>query len=236
MFEIKIDSSKCVSLMDGSAYLDKMIFDSWRYADLSFESGKMYGIISEYGEGCMYLSYLLGGRVDFGDLQIYFNEKKVTRKDLFRMGWNLEPNRGKYKNKAVKKSIEEMIQKGKCEDSFEKIREKFILTEQRWNRKFFQLSGERWRASAALGYAAGKKIFYAPYKTSGFYNQLSGAGLIKVLRNLTESGALVLLPAGSDIFLKHIVDECVYLRDKEYDIDYLRQLYSDMYGRGDWIS
>ena len=36
----------------------------------------------------MYLSYLLGGRVDFGDLQIYFNEKKVTREDLFRMGWN----------------------------------------------------------------------------------------------------------------------------------------------------
>ncbi len=235
MFEITIDSSKCVSLMDGSANLDKMIYDTWRYADLSFESGKIYGIISEYGEGCMYLSYLLGGRVDFGDLQIYFNEKKVTRKDLFRMGWNLEPIREKYKNKAIKKSIEEMIQKGKCEDSFEKISEKFILTEERWNRKLFQLSGERWRASAALGYAAGKKIFYAPYNSSEFYNSLSRGVLIKALRTLTESGALVLLPAGSDIFLKHIVDECVYLK-REYDIDFLRQRYSDMFGRGDWIS
>ncbi len=59
--------------------------------------------------------------------------------------------------------------------------------------------------------------------------------MIKVLRNLTDSGAQVLLPAGSDIFLKHIVDECVYLKG-EYDIDFLRQRYSDIFGREDWIS
>ena len=59
MFEIKTDSSKCVSLIEGSAFLDQTIHDSWEYADLSFESGKIYGIISEYRQGCMYLSYLL---------------------------------------------------------------------------------------------------------------------------------------------------------------------------------
>lgn len=209
--------------------MDKTIYDCWYYADLTFESGKIYGIISEYGLGCMYLAYLLGGRVDFGNLQIYFNKKKIKKEDLSLISWNLEPSREKYRNKEVKKSIEKMLQKGKCEDSFEKIAEKFILTEPRYSRKLFQLSGERWRASAALGYAAGKQIFYAPYETSQFYYSMSQTGLIKVLRNLTDSGAIVLLPACSDVVLKHIVDECVYL-NRAYDIDSLRQLYSNTQG------
>lgn len=234
MFEIKTDSSKCVSLIEGSAFLDQTIHDSWEYADLSFESGKIYGIISEYRQGCMYLSYLLGGKVDFGDLQIYYNDKKIEKEYLSLISWNLEPSHEKYRNKAVKKSIEKMIQKSNCEDSFEEIAEKFILTKPRYNRKLFQLSGERWRASAALGYAAGKHIFYAPYETSQFYYQMSRQGLIKILRNLTDSGSMVLLPASSDVFLKHIVDECVYL-DREYDIDVLARLYSAMYCKGNWI-
>lgn len=182
----------------------------------------------------MYLSYLLGGKVDFGDLQIYYNDKKIEKEYLSLISWNLEPSHEKYRNKAVKKSIEKMIQKSNCEDSFEEIAEKFILTKPRYNRKLFQLSGERWRASAALGYAAGKHIFYAPYETSQFYYQMSRQGLIKILRNLTDSGSMVLLPASSDVFLKHIVDECVYL-DREYDIDVLARLYSAMYGKGNWI-
>lgn len=235
MFEIKIDASKCVSLLEGVACLDKTVHDAWRYADLSFESGKIYGIISEYMEGCMYLSYLLGGRVDFGDLQIYLNDKKIRKEDLSLISWNLEPSHEKYRNDIVKKSIVKMLQKGKCGDSFEEIAKKFVLTEPRYDRKLFQLSGERWRASAALGYAAGKQIFYAPYNASQFYYQMTQQGLMKVLRNLTDSGSMVLLPAGSDAFLKYIVDECVYLNRGEYDIDYLRQMYSDKFGEGNWV-
>lgn len=220
MFEIKIDSSKCISLIEGSAFLDKTVYDCWKYADLSFESGKIYGIISEYGQGCMYLSYLLGGRVDFGDLQIYCNDKKITKEYLSSISWNIEPSYEKCRTKTVKKSIEKMLRKGNCADSFAEIAKKFILTEPRYDRKLFQLSGERWRASAALGYAAGKQIFYAPYETSQFYYQMAQQELIKVLRNLTDAGAMVLLPAGSDVFLKHMVDECIYL-NREYDLERL---------------
>lgn len=236
MFQIQIDSSGCVSLVEGTAALDKTVSDNWRYEDLSFESGKIYGLISEYGRGCMYVSYLLGGRVDFDDLRIYYNDRKITKKDLSEISWNLEPYHEKYRKRAVKQSIEKALQKGSCTDSFEQIAEKFILTEPRYDRKLFQLSGERWRASAALGYALGKQIFYAPYQTSAFYYQMAGVGLVKVLRNLTDAGALVLLPGGSDRVLRHIVDECVYLdENREYDIDYLRQLYLERCGEGNWI-
>lgn len=70
---------------------------------------------------------------------------------LEQTSWNLEPSHEKYKNAVVKKSIEKALLKNRCIEEFDKIAEKFILTEPRYDRKLFQLSGERWRASAALG-------------------------------------------------------------------------------------
>ena len=96
MFKIQIDSSRCVSLVEGGVAFDKTVLECWRYEDLSFESGKIYGLISEYGRGCMYVSYLLGGRVDFDDLRIYYNDRKITKKDLSEISWNLEPDYEKY--------------------------------------------------------------------------------------------------------------------------------------------
>lgn len=73
------------------------------------------------------------------------------------------------------------------------------MTESRYNIRLKQLSGERWKASAALGYVKEKKIFYTPYETSDFYYQMLQRGLLKVLRNLTEDEAMVLLATGSDV-------------------------------------
>ena len=59
-------------------------------------------------------------------------------------------------------------------------------------------------------------------------------GLLKVLRNLTEDGAMVLLATGSDVVLKHIVNECIYL-DREYDFENLKKRYLEMFGEDNWI-
>lgn len=71
-FFINIDSSRCTSLLEGGAFVGReKLYDIWRYDSLKFESGNIYALVGEYGQGCMYLSYLLGGKVDFGDLKIY---------------------------------------------------------------------------------------------------------------------------------------------------------------------
>lgn len=213
-FKIRIDASGCISCKSGSAYLGKEKFlDTWRYSNLEFESGKIYALISEHGEGCMYLSYLLGGRINTEDgLQIYINGQKALQSDLSSISWNLEPyDEKKYRNAIVKKSIKKALVKNNFTETFSDIQQKFILTKARENRKLRHLSGERWRASAALGYAENKKIFFAPYKTSSFYSQMIKCGLIKVLHNLTEKGALIILPAGSDRVIKFIADKCIYL-------------------------
>lgn len=40
MFRIQIDATRCVSLIEGVATLDKTVCDCWRYEDQTFESGK----------------------------------------------------------------------------------------------------------------------------------------------------------------------------------------------------
>ena len=234
-FKIRIDASKCTSLIEGGAFLDgKKEYDSWRFRDIELESGKIYGLVGEYGQGPMYISYLIGGKVDFGDLRLFCNGQELSRNMLEQISWNLEPSNEKYRNAVVKKSIEKTLLKNRCIEDFDTIAEKFILTEPRYDRKLFQLSGERWRASAALGYANRKRIYYAPYRFSKFYYDMCQSGLLKILKELTSDGAIVLLPAGSDEFLKHIVDECIYT-NHEYDIGELQKLYAEKFDGEEWF-
>lgn len=235
-FYINIDSSRCTSLVEGGDFVGReKLFDIWRYDSLQFESGNIYALVGECGQGCMYVSYLLGGKIDFGDLKIYMNGSEINKQNLELISWNLEPCEERYGNVVVKKSIEKALDRSGAMENFSDIQDKFLLTQPRFNRKLKQLSGERWRASAALGYAEGRKIFYAPYKTSKFYYNMCQSGLLKALRELTDAGAIVLLPVGSDEFVKHIADKCIYIKSGDYNIGDLKQRYKELFNRDDWI-
>ena len=61
------------------------------------------------------------------------------------------------------------------------------------------------------------------------------SGLLKALKELTNSGAIVLLPIGSDHFIKYIADICIDLNVQyQYDINRLKELYQH-YGNNNWI-
>lgn len=211
IMNIIVDTSKVSGVIAGTAMVEKNVWDTWRYKNIELSGGKIYGLISEYGQGCMYLSYLLAGKIEIGELQIGIDEATVSREYLKSISWNLEPSEEKYKNKTVKKSIEEAILKSGCKDTFEEIAKAFCLDERRYDVKLHCLSGDRWRASAALGYASGKCIFYAPYNTSSFYHSMYERSMFVALRYLAKKGKLIVLPAGSDTFIKSVVDECIYL-------------------------
>ncbi|MDE6519818.1 MAG: hypothetical protein K2K91_05075 [Ruminococcus sp.] len=230
-FKIEIDTSLCEGL---TAECNLPLNDMWYYKDLSFESGKIYGLVSEYGQGCEFVSYLLGGRIiTLSNIRIIFNGNQISQSDLSKMSWNLEASEEKYGDKIVRKSIENALKNTPNSINFQDLAEKFALTPERYDRKFKYLSGERWRAAAAFGYAQNKRIYFSPYKTSLFYYQMCQSSLLKGLRALTDSGALVVLPSGGDKFIRHIVDEVIYL-DKDYDIETLQSFYSKNWG-ADWI-
>lgn len=217
-YKIKVDTSHALQLAGYSSKLN----DTWFYSDQIFESGKIYGLISEYQQGGAYLSYLLGGQIGFGKIKIYCNDCELHQDILKQVSINLEPRENFSGNLVVKKAIEKAISNHSGNENFQDITQRFLLTPERSNRKLRCLSGERWRAAAALGYAQNKKIYYAPYQSSMFYYQMCQSHLLKALRELTSTGAMILLPAGSDILMKHIVDELVYLHPP-FDMEGLKQ-------------
>lgn len=213
---IKIDASNCKNIIEGYASFGNSMCDYWYYQSLSFESGKLYALISEHQQGCMYLSYLLGGNIEFEDgLKLYMDDTEIKNDDLKEISWNLEPLNEPYKNKKVRKSIERALKAGGRTETFEQISDIFYLTESRYDKKLKYLSGERWRASAALGYALGKRIFYAPYCPSNFYYEMSRSNMFKVFEFLSSRDCLMVLPVGSDVYLKSCVDECIYIKQEE---------------------
>lgn len=75
--KIKIDASSCKNVLSETEKFNNGMLDYWYYQSLSFESGKVYGLISEYQQGCMYVSYLLGGNIEFEDgLAVFIDDKK----------------------------------------------------------------------------------------------------------------------------------------------------------------
>lgn len=232
-FTIKIDTSQCTSLISG---YDKNTNDTWYYCDQIFESGKIYGLVSEEGQGCTYLAYLLGGKIEFKNLKVLYNDKPLSQKDLFIASWNLEPFSEKYGNLAVKKEIEKALSYHPEKGTFQAIAELISLTPERYDRKIKALGGGRWKAAAAYGYVHDKKIFYSSYHPSSFYYAMCQTGLLNILRKLTDEGAIVLLPVGSDVFIKHIEDEVIYI-DRKYDIEGLRKTYKTYFksSNNSWI-
>ncbi len=182
---------------------------------LQFESGKSYGIISEYGQGCELLSYLLGGALSeksYAEQNILLNGKAITAAELSYLAWEIEPHKTQYEKWAVKKSIDKALKNEFVADDFDTIAKHFGLTEARYDRKLRQLSGERWFASMAIGYALGKRIFFAPYQTSSFYKQCS-VRFRSAVAKLKAENCIVLLPCGTDRVLSTLVDECIVVDD-----------------------
>lgn len=229
-FTLRVDTSACVSMITG---YDHTMNDTWYYSDQAFESGKIYGLVSERGQGCQYLSYLLGGRLPFEQVRVFCNGASVTQHELRQVSLCLEPSEEGCADQNGRRAIGEALSRFRSQETLEDVADRFLLDLQRLDRPFGALSGMRWRAASALGYAQRKRIFYAPYKPSHFYYQACQSLLLKPLWELANDGALVLLPVGSDEFIRHIADEVVYL-NRPYDVDALRWDYVERFG-GDWI-
>lgn len=133
-FSIKVEITQR-NMAAGGAYLGKDYgCDCLYYRNLRLESGRIYGLISEYGQGCMYLSWLLGGKAATDELLISLNDQKMSRRDLQKISWNLEPSRERYRNAVVIKAIQNAIWKNGLSDSFSDIQNRFFLSSPRQDR------------------------------------------------------------------------------------------------------
>lgn len=101
---------------------------------------------------------------------------------------------------------------GRAQMSHAEVIEQFVLTPERYNkRKVRQLSHEGWRASCAVGYAQGKRVFCFPHidyvrpKLIEEYKAL----WMKIIPFMTGAGCMVLIPVVVNADIENVCDEIV---------------------------
>jgi ABC-type dipeptide/oligopeptide/nickel transport system ATPase subunit len=182
-----------------------------------FSSCKIYGIIGECGSGGWALSYTIAGKEKLKNGEIKINDNLVDVKELqkysFYVGEGIS-NVGIRKNSIFKQLQTGIKTSGRKDYSVEDIIELFGLSKDRLNYKIEELSWERWRASLAIGFAYGKRIYCFPWCNTSFVNDLIiNPCIYRCFEILKQDGAIILLPTGTQEGVEYFVDEVVHLNN-----------------------
>jgi hypothetical protein len=168
-----------------------------------FEFGSSYLLDTTSSRAGWALSWLIGGALVPQSGNIYLNDKLVSRNELRGISWLIRFDHIKrmgFITQSIRRQIRSGIEKPRYTHQLneENIIKYFKLTQETYNRPITQLGSEAWRASCAIGFANGKRIFCFPdmgifrpslikeYRTLWFED---------VIKFLKSSGSLILYPA-----------------------------------------
>lgn len=182
-----------------------------------FEKGKVYGIIGEFGNGGWALSYTLAGRhTDFTGT-ICIDEKPVNAEVLKKVscyvgeGDSTRSAMG-FRKLTVAEQINRGIKDGKCPNkSIEEVVRIFNLSPERIERRIEHVGNERWKASIAIGYSMGKKIFCFPWLNTGEITFLM-EHIKPCIDILKETDSIVIIPTCREDSIKDITSETIYIK------------------------
>jgi ABC-type uncharacterized transport system ATPase subunit len=174
-----------------------------------FQFGHVCAINAAPGKGAWALSWIIAGRRQPDRGKLFINEDVVTASHLRAVSWAVRHDEIKRFG-FIKQSVRSQIQAGlkthrqHLNITEDDIKEIFLLTEGRYDRPLSQLSHEAWRASCAIGFAHGKKIFCFPHMSflrPGFIDEYDTLWLVDMLDFLATHHCLVIYPA--DIPQRH---------------------------------
>lgn len=182
-----------------------VVNDCLQKRSFEFEKGKLFGVVGEFGEGGAALSCGLTGGTSFYEGEIYIDGIEKTYKDLVDISWYVGNDmyslkkvgicfeRPKINKRTIKEQIEQGVKSRLTVSDCTTIQEMFQISNERIERNIAFLSGERLKASAAIGYAFGKQIFCFPWMNSNDFEHLKEQ-LSKVVDVLLNAGCTVIMP------------------------------------------
>lgn len=178
--------------------------------EYTFHSGKVYGIVSEYGQGGETISSILSNNIKQKDEKIFIDGIEIDNYSKLDIGWYMgRPiyNKGIIRREiSVKKALFKAIKETGNIYDYNKIMIEFGLQEDRINYRLSQYSREKWRASLAVGYAYQKQIFCFPWKNTVFFKTAMESKVFTLFNKVTDNGGIVILPTSKKENLIDIVD------------------------------
>lgn len=140
--------------------------------------------------------------------KIYIDDKKETISSIVENSWYVGHDiYGSHKplfdiygtrnpllrRKSIREQIIAGVKANHCDLNADIIQNMFELSEPRVGRSIKYMSGVRWKASIAIGYAYGKKIFCYPWMNS-YDVKLFGEQITKSIKVLTDNNCTVIFP------------------------------------------
>lgn len=201
-----------------------VVQDCLQKSDFKFISGNLYGIIGEFGEGGAALSCGMTGNIECVEGKINIDGNDVTINDLIDISWyigndlykygtsGLFINRPKFNKKTIHEQIEYGVRRQLIDKDFTTIKEMFHISDERVDRNINYVSGERWKASAAIGYSNGKKLFCYPWMNSNDIEHLKEQ-IAHTVKILIDEGNIIILPTTKAKNIQEIYADgiCVFL-------------------------
>lgn len=186
-----------------------------------FKRGMIYGIIGEQGEGGELISSLLSGRIPIKNEEVYCDRKLVDNYVLRQMGWYV--GKSEYCGRIVKKQISvkrallNAIRKYKRYQNLDEVVEEFHLSPDKLHYKITKYSGEKWRASLAIGYASRKEIYCFSWMNTACFNSiLLSSGVFRFFKKLKGEGSIILLPTSRRENVIGLADEIIEINNPQY--------------------
>lgn len=186
-----------------------------------FEKGKIYGIIGEHGEGGELISSLMSGRIPIEKEVIYYDDIKIDSSNIGDIGWYVgksEYSEGIIKKEiCVKKALKNAIKRYQRYKSIDEIIEDFHLTPDKLEYTLSKYSGEKWRASLAIGYACKKEVYcFSWMDTAHFSSILLSSGVFRFFKRMRDEGLIIILPTSRKENVIDFVDEVIEINNPEY--------------------
>lgn len=202
-------------------HLDEKFIDFINDNEFTFERGKIYGLIGEHGSGGEIISSLLSGRTDLNGNTVYFDDVKVSDVSIQNCGWYVgkaEYAKGLIKRElSVKKAIGKAIKNSHRYEVVNEVVEDFHLTPDRLDYKLSDYSGERLRASLAIGYASNKVIYCFPWmNTAYFHDIILSSGVFRFFKRLKKEGCIIILPTSRIKNVAGLVDEVIEINNPKF--------------------
>lgn len=185
-----------------------------------FEKGVIYGLVGECGSGGESISEMLSGNI-FGKNIIYFDDIKVDENVVKSNGWYVgkkQYSKGIIKREiSVKSALCDAIKKYHKYTNINEVVEDFHLTRNRLGYQLSKYSGEKLRASMAIGYACNKKIYCFPWmNTAYFHDIILSSGVFRLFKKLKEEGCIIILPTSRRENVIGLVDKIIEIDNPQF--------------------
>ena len=196
-----------------------LIGDMYDYTDentYSFEFGKSYALIGDFGKGGNSISGLLTNKYKIMNESIEINNAKDNLYPQ-KAGWCIgQSSFSKITGHEI--SLNRLLKESENSPLFSELVDFFRINPREMPHYISEMAHEKWRVSIAIGLLKNKKVFGFSFMNSRFlYDVLYSSGNALSIKKITEYGGIVIIPTNDKELITPIVDNVITLNNSRFE-------------------